>query len=297
MKGILSRVRRSKEIEGLLFILPYTVVWVIFLVAPVVYGFYISLFKWQPLLGSEFVGLKNYINLFHDARFWNAFRNTVWFAAITIPLILGTGLFTALIVRAVGLWKGGGMIEAVFFYPYLLNVSIISIVWKWLLDPDFGLVLSYLRSLGIHPPTFLNHPYWAIPAIAFATVWWLAGYRMVIFKAAMEDIPPEIYEMAEIDGVNVFSRFLKITLPLLKPAILFALVLTAISSFRVLGQVLMMTAGGPGRSSEVLALYLYRVGWQALEMGRAAAIGFVLFLIILVFTLLGFRVLGFESEL
>ncbi len=297
MKELLLRLRRNKEIEGLLFILPYGIVWVVFLVAPVVYGFYISLFKWQPLLGSEFIGLKNYINLLHDSRFWNAFRNTVWFAALTIPLILGIGLLYALILRGVEKWKGGGFIESAFFYPYLLNVSIISIVWKWLLDPDFGLVLSYLESIGLDPPHFLNHPFWVIPAIAFATAWWLAGYRMVVFKAAIEDIPTEIYEMAEIDGVNVFSRFLRITLPLLKPAILFSLVLTAISAFRVLGQVLMMTEGGPGRSSEVMALYLYRAGWQALEMGKAAAIGFILFLVILLFTLLGFRFLGFESEM
>lgn len=297
MHTLLSRLRRSKEIEGFLFILPFTVIWLVFLVAPVVYGFYISLFRWQPLLGSEFIGLKNYINLFHDARFWNAFRNTVWFAALTIPLILGIGLLSALILKGLGKWKGTGLIESAFFYPYLLNVAIISIVWKWLLDPDFGLVLSYLQALGIDPPHFLNSPFWVIPAIAFATAWWLAGYRMVVFRAAIEDIPTEIYEMAEIEGVNVFSRFLRITLPLLRPAILFSLVLTAISAFRVLGQVLMMTGGGPGRSSEVLALYLFRAGWEALEMGKAAAIGFILFLVILVFTLLGFRFLGFESEL
>jgi multiple sugar transport system permease protein len=276
VNSLLSRLRRNKELEGFLFILPFTVIWLVFLVAPVVYGFYISLFRWQPLLGSEFIGLKNYINLFHDARFWNAFRNTVWFAALTIPLILVIGLLSALILKGLGKWKGTGLIESAFFYPYLLNVAIISIVWKWLLDPDFGLVLSYLQALGMDPPHFLNSPFWVIPAIAFATAWWLAGYRMVVFRAAIEDIPTEIYEMAEIEGVNVFS---------------------AISAFRVLGQVLMMTGGGPGRSSEVLALYLFRAGWEALEMGKAAAIGFILFLVILVFTLLGFKFLGFESEL
>lgn len=297
MKELLSKIRRNRELEGVLFILPYAIIWAVFLLWPVVYGFYISLFKWQPLLGSEFIGLKNYVNLFHDARFWNALKNTIWFAVITIPLILGIGLFFALLVRAVEGRKGTGFVEASFFYPYLLNVSIISIIWKWLLDPDFGLVLSYLEALGIHPPNFLNEPFWAIPAIAFATGWWLAGYRMVVFRAAIGDIPDHIFELADLDGANAFTRFFRITLPLLKPAILFSLVLTAISAFRVLGQVLMMTAGGPGRSSEVLALYLYRAGWQYLEMGRAAAIGFILFLIILVFTLLGFRLLGFESEL
>ncbi len=293
----LARPFQSKEVEGILFVLPYAVVWAVFLFWPVVYGFYISLFKWQPLLGSEFIGLKNYINLLHDARFWNALKNTFWFAALAMPLIIGIGLVFALFVRSVGRRRGSGFIEASFFWPYLLNVSIISIIWKWLMDPDFGLILSYLRALGMDPPVFLNDPLWAVPAIAVATAWWLAGYRMVVFRAAMEDIPDTIFELADLDGAGPVVRLFRILLPLLKPAILFSLVLTAISSFRVLGQVLMMTDGGPGRASEVLALYLYRAGWQYLEMGRAAAIGFVLFVIILVVTLLGFWIIGFESEL
>ncbi len=297
MNDLLYRIRKNKELEGLLFILPYAVIWAVFLLWPVLYGFYISLFEWQPLLGSEFIGLENYIKLFQDSRFWNAFENTMWFAALTIPLILGIGLGFALLLRAVENRRGSSVIESSLFYPYLLNVSIISIIWAWLLDPDFGLVLSYLRSLGLDPPTFLNDPFWAIPAIAFATAWWLAGYRMVIFKAAMEDIPDHVFELAALDGVGPVTKFFRIMLPLLKPAILFSLVLTAISAFRVLGQVLLMTAGGPGRSSEVLALYLYRAGWQSLQMGKAAAIGVILFLVILIFTLFGFRFIGLESEL
>lgn len=297
MGDMLHRLGRNRNLEGVLFILPYTVIWIVFLLAPVIYGFYISLFNWQPLTGSTFIGLKNYVNLLHDSRFWNALENTLWFAALTIPLILGLGLGFALLMRLVEKRRGSGAIEASLFYPYLLNVSIISIIWAWLLDPDYGLVLSYLESLGLDPPTFLNDPFWAIPAIAFATAWWLAGYRMVIFKAAMEDIPERLYELAALDGANAITRFFRITLPLLKPAILFSLVLTAISAFRVLGQVLLMTAGGPGRSSEVLALYLYRAGWQSLQMGKAAAIGVVLFFIILIFTLIGFRFIGLESEM
>ncbi len=276
--------------------MPYAAIWGVFLAWPMVYGFYISLHKWQPLVGSEFIGLKNYIRLFNNLRFWNAFKNTAEFALIAIPLILFFGLAFALILRAVEGHKGGAFVESALFFPYLLNVAIISIVWKWLLDPDFGLILSYLEEIGLSPPTFLNNEAWAIPVVAFATAWWLAGYRMVIFKAALEDIPEQVYEMSRIDGANFFTRFFRITLPLLKPSILFSFVLTAISAFRVLGQIQMMTAGGPGRSSEVLALYLYREGWQYFNMGRAAAIGFILFLVILFFTLLAFKVLGFGSN-
>ncbi len=293
----ISRLLRNRHLEGVLFVLPYAAIWALFLLWPVIYGFYISLFKWQPLLGSEFIGLRNYANLLQDARFWNALKNTFWFAALAMPLIIGIGLLFALFIWGSGRRPGGGFIEASFFWPYLLNVSIVSIIWKWLFDPDFGLILAYLRGLGLDPPVFLNDPLWVVPAIAFATGWWLAGYRMVVFRAAMEDIPDTVFELAELDGANPVVRLFRILIPLLKPAILFSLVLTAISSFRVLGQVLMMTDGGPGRASEVLALYLYRAGWQYLEMGRAAALGFVLFLIILVVTLVGFWAIGFESEL
>lgn len=293
----LVRFLRSPQVEGVLFVLPFGVIWAVFLLWPVIYGFYISLYKWQPLLGSEFIGLGNYINLLHDARFWNALKNTFWFAALAMPMIIGIGLLFALFIHGMGHRPGVGWIESAFFWPYLLNVSIVSIIWKWLLDPDFGLILAYLRMAGLDPPVFLNDPLWAVPAIAVATAWWLAGYRMVVFRAALEDIPDTVFELAALDGAGPVVRLVRILLPLLKPAILFSLVLTAISSFRVLGQALMMTDGGPGRASEVLALYLYRAGWQYLEMGRAAALGFVLFLIILVVTLIGFWVIGFESEL
>lgn len=292
----MKTLMKSKNLEGIIYILPYAFIWGIFLAWPLVYGFYISLFKWQPLLGSEFVGLKNYTRLFYDPRFLNSLLRTAEFAAIAIPLIIVIGLAFALILKASKGSKVFGFIESGLFFPYLLNVSIVSILWKWLLDPDFGVIIGYLKSLGVTPPFFLNDPGWAIPTIALATAWWLAGYRMVIFGAALEDIPPEIFEVAKIDGAGPFRQLFSITLPLIKPAMLFALVLTAISSFRVLGQVLMMTAGGPGRASEVLALYMYRVGWHYLEMGRAAAIGFILLVIILIFTLFSFRFLSHKSE-
>ena len=288
---------RRETVEGILFVLPFAAVWALFQAWPVIYGFYISLFEWQPLLGSKFVGLKTYTHLWKDARFWTALKNTFWFVGLTLPLILVLGLLFALALFWLARHKGVAVVESTLFWPYLLNVAIVSIIWKWLLDPDFGLVLAYLRALGIDPPVFLNDPSWALPAIAAATAWWLAGYRMVVFRAAMEDIPETVYELARLDGARVWTFVVRILLPLLKPALLFAFVLTAISSFRVLGQVLIMTAGGPGRASDVLALYLYEEGWQFFEMGYAAAIGFVLFLLIFAVTLIGMRVFGLGSEL
>lgn len=288
--------RPRKQLTGMLYVLPFALVWLAFLVWPVIYGFYISLWQWDPLRGSKFVGLGNYLRLFSDARFWNAFWNTLEFAAISIPLILGFGLLFAMLLHN-SKFRGKDFVEASLFFPYLLNVSIISLIWAWLVDPDYGILLHLLRLLGWQTvPPFLNHPLWVIPLIALATGWWLSGYRMVVFRAALKDIPDSIVEMAEIDGANAWTRFVRIILPLIKPSILFALVLSTLSSFSVLGQVLVMTEGGPGRSSEVLALYLYRLGFHYFRMGEAAAVGFLLFLLMLVVTFVAFRFLGLESE-
>ncbi len=291
------RFRLGRIVEITAFVLPFAAFWILFRLGPVLYGFFISLYRWDPLGDVTFLGWGNYLKLARDPRFWNALVNTLEFAVIAIPLIVGIGLLLAVFIfggrgRRAAVWT-----EAGFFFPYLLTVSIVGLVWRWMFDPDFGVVLLVLRQIGLHPPTFLNEPRWAIPVIALATAWWLSGYRMVLFRAALEDIPEELYEAARLDGASGARIFFTVTLPLLKPAILFALVLTTISGFIVFGQVLMMTAGGPGRASEVLALYLYRYGFEYLEMGQAAAVGMVLFLIILGLTLLSFRWLGFESEL
>lgn len=289
--------RYGRIVEIALFILPFAAFWILFRLGPVLYGFFISLYRWDPLGDAKFIGARNYLNLARDPRFWNALVNTLEFAAIAIPLIVGIGLVLALFIFAGRKRRVTTWLEAGFFFPYLLTVSVVGLIWRWLLDPDFGVVLITLRDMGIDPPVFLNEPRWVIPAIALATAWWLAGYRMLLFRAALEDIPDEFYEAARIDGASGARVFFSIVLPLLRPAILFALVLTTISGFIVFGQVLIMTAGGPGRASEVLALYLYRFGFEYLEMGQAAAVGMVLFLIILGLTMVSFRWLGYESSL
>jgi ABC-type sugar transport system permease subunit len=292
----LKQLGRREGPIGVLLVVPFGLVWLVFLVWPVIHGMFLSLHRWDPLRGSAFIGFQNYITLFNDARFWNALTNTFEFSFIAIPLIVITGLLFALMLYSPRI-KGKPTFEAMLFFPYLLNVSIISLIWEWMLDIDYGIILYYLEMLGLNPPAFLNNEFWAIPMIAVATVWWLAGYRMIIFRAALNDIPPEYFEAAELDGATGRQKFFAIILPLIKPPFLFALVLTTISSFRVLGQVQIMTQGGPGRASEVLSLYLYRYAFDYFRMGQAAAVGFILFLIILVFTLLSFRVIGMRSEM
>ncbi|MBC7343830.1 MAG: sugar ABC transporter permease [Clostridia bacterium] len=289
---------RHRGIEGIIYVLPFAALWGIFLAWPVGYGIYLSLFEWSPMGRSRFVGLKNYIILFNDPRFLNALANTFKFAGISVPLILSLGLIFALMLWSWGRTRrGAGFVQAVLFFPYLLNVSTVAITWKWMFDPDFGLVTHALRAMKVTAPTFLTEPAWALPVIAFATAWWLTGYRMVVFQAGLGDIPQELFEVASIDGARFHQKVFQIILPLLKPSLLFSLILTLISAFRTFGQVLMMTEGGPGRSTEVLALYLYRIAFDYFDIGKAAASGVVLLMIMLVLTLIGVKLLGLKSEL
>lgn len=282
--------------SGILFALPFMIIWGVFTLWPVISGFIISLHNWDPLRGSEFIGFGNYKYLFSSQRFWNAFVNTFEFALIMIPMTLILALLFAFYLYF-SKGKAKAFVESALFFPYLLNVSIISLIWKWLFDPDFGLITESLKMIGItNPPQFLNNPIWVIPAIALASSWWLMGYRMTIFRAALESQPVEIVEAATIDGANKRQIMFKILFPLIRPQFLFATVLTVISGFDVLGQVMIMTEGGPGRSSEVLALLLYKEAFSYFRMGRAAAIGFILFVIIFIFTLIALRFMGKDVQ-
>jgi len=292
-----GRIRaRTQTAEGLLFILPYAILWLLFLFGPILYGFYISLHKWDPLAGSTFVGFKNYLGLFGDARFWNSFWVTWKYSLWVIPGIIIFGLVFALMLQA-GRFPGSAVFEAVLFFPYLLNVSIISILWKLMLDPDVGVISQALRSLGVTELALLNDESWVIPMVALTTVWWLMGYRMILFRAALASIPDEFYEAAAIDGATPLRRFISITLPLLKPTLLFVFVVTTVGGMRTFGQIILMTAGGPGTSSEVLAYYMYKLGFEFLQFGKAAAVGFILFAMIFGVSALLFFVFRLESHL
>lgn len=298
MQRMYKLVAKWRKIEGVFYILPYLLFWGAFVAYPVGYGIYLSLFEWHPIRGSRFVGFANYIALFREVRFVNALANSFEFAGIVVPLIIVLALAYALLLWR---WKVdkrvSALTQSVLFFPYLLTVSVVAITWRWLLDPDFGLITYLFKALKIPAPTFLTDPRWALPAVAFATAWWLVGYRMVVFQAALGDIPTELLESALIDGAKFSQVFRHIVIPLIKPSILFTLVLTIISAFRTFGQVLMMTEGGPGRATEVLALYLYWNAFEYFRIGRAAAAGVIMLFLTLLLTLVGIKILGLRSEL
>lgn len=282
--------------EGLLFIAPYALLWFVFLFGPLLFGFLISLHQWNPFARNEFLGFRNYVDLFRTPRFWNSFFVTWRFILMVIPGIIAVALAAALVLHFVR-FPGRTLFENVFFFPYLLNVSIVSIIWALLNDPDVGMVNHILAVFGISSPPLLSSRVWVLPVIALATVWWLAGYRMIVFRAALSSIPGELYDSARIDGAGAARTFFAITLPLLKPTLLFTLVITTVGGMRTFGQVILMTNGGPGTSSEVLALYMYRQAFDFLNFGRAAAVGFVLFLLIFVLSLIMVKVMRLDGDL
>ncbi len=291
---------RHPVIRGLLYVLPFGIIWGVFLAWPVLYGLYISMFKWIGLHGTEFVGFSNFKALFNEPRFWNALLNTFEFALLSIPLIMGLGLGFALLVWGLQSrfgQKTTGVIQSALFFPFLLTVAIVAMTWQWLFDWDYGLIQYALQLLGLEKIGFLSSPKWVLPSIAVGTAWWLVGYRMLVFIAGLQDIPDALFDCARLDGAKPRHNFFNIILPLMRPSLLFSLVLTILAGFRSFGQMLIMTEGGPGRSSEVLALYLYKTGFEYFELGKAAASGVVLLVFVLILTLLGVKFIGLKSEL
>jgi ABC-type sugar transport system permease subunit len=272
------------------------IIWVVFLFGPLVFGFFMSLHKWDPLRANEFIGFGNYLELFGNARFWNSFLVTWKFVAMVIPGIIIIALAVAMLLHFVR-FRGSEVFESVFFFPYLLNVSIVSILWALLNDPDIGMVSGLFTKFGFPKQALLANEKLVLPIIAVATIWWLVGYRMIVFRAAISSIPSDLYDAAKIDGSSPIRTFFSVTLPLLKPTLLFALILTAVGGMRTFGQVILMTAGGPGTSSEVLALLMYRQAFEYLNFGTAAAVGFILFILIFVISTVLVRIFKLEGEL
>jgi len=296
VRPALIAVRRRQETWSAYFLLaPYIAVFLAFMVVPSTYGLYLSFTDFR--LGAvhpRWTGLDNFAYVLTDPLFRTTVVNTVVFvlestpALVVVPLALAVLLNQRLPMRA--------FFRGAFFVPFTLSVSVVSICWWWLLDPNFGPVYFYLKQLGLHPPAWISSPSLAMAAVVIATVWWTAGYNMVLFLAGLQDIPLHLYEAARIDGAGAWRQFRSVTLPLLRPTMLFVIVIQLIASFQVFGQVYVMTNGGPGNSTRTVIQYVYETAFVRLQMSEGAAAAWVLFLIILVFSLAQFKLLSGHTE-
>lgn len=223
----------------------------------------------------------------NDSQFWLSFGNTVLFVLLSTPIIVGGGLLLALALNRKG--RMIGLLRTLFFAPYVLSVSVLTLIWAFLLNPQLGLVGELFRFLGIDPISWLTSPDWAMPAIVITTLWWTVGFNVVLFLAGLQDIDGSLYEAAELDGASAFQRFRHITVPGLERTTLLVVVLQIIASFQIFGQVFIMTRGGPGGATRVSVQHIYESGFRDLELGYASAMSVFLFVVMVLFSALQFR--------
>jgi len=293
-----SRLGRLKDaglqrpgVAAFLFLLPNIIGFLVFHLGPFFYTFWLSLLEWDLFLPASFVGLGNYITLFTDDEiFWIALGNTLYYSLIVIPGNLVLSLILALAINQ--RLRGITVFRAIYFLPVVTSMVAVSMAFKWLYSYDWGLINYLLSFVGIPPVRWLSESRIALPAVALVTVWKSAGYYMVIFLAGLQGVPSELYEAAEIDGANGWTRFWRITLPLLTPTILFVVIMSVIGSFQVFESVYLLTGGGPGYATMVYNYYLYLNGFRFLRFGMAAALAEILFVLLLALTLLQWRFFG-----
>ncbi len=285
-----SSLKRKEHIVGYLFILPNMIGIFIFVLGPVVAGLLLSFTKWDLLSSPIWIGINNYKELLHDPLFWTSLKNTAYYAVLTVPAFLIFSLLLAILVNRS--LKGINIFRAIYFIPVVTSVTAISIVWKWIYNPEFGILNFLLGFIGVSPKQWLSDSKLAMPCIAIMSIWHGVGYDMMISLAGLKGIPSQLYEAAKIDGASRIQMFLWITLPLLTPTLFFLLVINLIGSFQVFGEIYVMTDGGPGNATLTYSYFLYQNAFTWFKMGYASSLGYVLFLIIFILTLIQFRFLG-----
>jgi multiple sugar transport system permease protein len=289
-------VRRQGALTPYLFLLPGLLLFGAFRLYPLLDGLRLS-FTNARLGRAQYawVGLANYARLLDDTRFHVSLWNTAFYTlASTLP-ILAVPLALALALhRGVRLTT---LLRGAFFFPFTLSVVTVGLTWLWLLDPVIGPFSYYLRALGVPVRAWLADPATAMWAIILTTLWWVAGYYLVVYLAGLQDIPRELYEAAALDGAGGWTAFRTITLPLLRPVLLFVFVTHIIGSFQIFGQVFILTQGGPGDATRTVVQHLYETAFQNFfHFGSASAMAWVLFAVIVGFSLLQFRLLRGHTE-
>jgi multiple sugar transport system permease protein len=282
-----AAVERHFRWTPYLFLLPYLLFFVAFRLGPAVAGLGVSFTNWAVVGQPQWVGLANYEAMFRDPRLLTALRNTLFFTALTVPLLVVLGLALAIFLNQPR--RGRTLGRVAVFTPYVMMSTAVGVVWTWLLEKDYGLINVYLGKLGIPNVPWLTDERAAMYAIVLATVWWTVGYGMVLFLAGLQDIPEELYEAARIDGASPWGLFRYITLPLLAPTTFLVILLTIINSFQVFDQVYVMTSGGPGSATLTLVQYIYVTAFQFFKMGYGAAIAGLLFALLIIFALVQTR--------
>lgn len=283
---------RQTNPVGYLFTLPYLIFFTVFVAYPVGFAFYLTVHNWNIVRAEKpFVGARNYQRLLSDELFWKALQNTFVFLIVHIPLQIVVALFLAVILNQK--IRARAFFRVAFFLPFVTSGAIISLIWLRLYADD-GLLNGALAQLGLPAVGWLSSPRLAMPSIAIMATWKNVGYYLMIFLAALQAIPVQLYEESYLNGANAWQRFRYITLPLLNPAMVLVVILSTIGGFSLFVEPFVMTGGGPVDSTLSIVLYLYRQAFQFLRMGYAATLGVALALLIFIVTLVQRRLVERE---
>jgi multiple sugar transport system permease protein len=277
----------SETRDAYLFILPWLIGFLAFTAGPMLASLYISFTRWEIVTSAQWVGFEQYLRLFQDDRFYLSLYNTAYYVFIGVPLHLFLALLAALGMNLN--LAGIRIFRTLYYVPSITPIVANSILWLWIFHPQWGLANAFLQLFGIEGLYWLQDPKMAKPAFIIMSFWSIGG-QMVILLAALQGISPTYYEAARIDGASAFRQFWHITLPLLTPALFFNLILAIIGAFQVFAQAFIMTQGGPSYATLFYVLYLYQMAFENFRMGYASAMAWILFVIILIFTLLQFRI-------
>ncbi len=272
------------------FMLPSIVGMIVFSFLPIVISIVVSLTDWNGLdklnaqtLGERLCGLENYGAILRSVEFWNVLGHTVYYIVLYIPLVLVMSLFIASILNRN--MRGIGVFRVLYYIPVLTSWVAASLIWKWVLSPQYGVINQLLGYLGVRGPEWLTDKFWAMPAIVLASVWKDMGFYGLFLLSGLKAIDTGYYEAAQMDGAGKVRQFFSITLPLLTPSIFFCVIMALINAFQLFPQVQIMTEGGPNGATQVMVERIYTYGFKYFRMGYAAAYSWLLFVIIFVLTL------------
>ena len=286
----LTRIQRRELILGLLFASPWIIGFLAFTVFPLASSLYYSLTRYDLLGAPNFIGARNYVNLItRDDDFRVVVYNTIWWVFLATPLGVISAFLMALLLNTEIVARSA--FRAIYFFPSIVPVVVTAFVWQFLLNSQYGAINSTLQGWGLPTVPFLSSPSLVKPSLVVINMW-MQGAAMVIFLATLQDVPRSLYEAATVDGANALRRLWHITIPMVSPVILFNLVMSLIGGFQIFTLPWLLTQGGPSKATEFYALYLYRNGFMYLQMGKASALGWILFVVIVLFTLVLFRASG-----
>jgi len=292
---------RRRTGTAYLFLAPFLVLFCVFVLYPAISGLWISLHIWNPLLPNQpFVGLKNYVDLFvpgslTSGDFWQSMGNTGIFTIASVPFLLVIPLVVAAMLNQK--IRGGAVYRGIFFAPYVLGVAVVGVIWKYLLDPQLGVVNHVLGALGLPSdiPWTVDVP-WAWISLVGVTVWWTMGFNTVILLAGLKGISNDLYEAASLDGAGTMRKFFSVTLPGLKPVLAFVTTVTILASANMFGQSYLLTKGGPGHATRTAIMYIADEGLSQNQMGAASAMSYVLFLVLAIISIVNFRLQRDRSQ-